>query len=140
MDKAVATARARALRNDCTDAEATLWRYLKHNQLEGVKFRRQQPIEQYIVDFVSFSKKLIVELDGGQHQDQRSYDARRDACLSKNGFTVLRFWDHEIFENMEGVLEAIRTHCLKQLPTPPDPPTPSRGEVLRAHARKGRWS
>lgn len=104
---------ARELRNNSTDAERLLWRYLKNSQLEGVKFRRQQPIEAYIVDFVSFEKKIVVELDGGQHAETIESDEQRDDCLCRNGFIVLRFWNNEIIKNSEGILEVIRQQCLK---------------------------
>jgi len=103
---------ARELRNNATDVELLLWRRLRNSQVEGVKFRRQQPIESYIVDFVSFDKKIIVELDGGQHAENTGYDKQRDNCLSANGFTVLRFWNNDVLENIEGVLEVIRQRCL----------------------------
>ena len=100
------------LRNNTTDVERLLWRRLRNSQLEGVKFRRQQPIEAYIVDFVSSGKKIVIELDGGQHSENSDYDKHKDACLSANGFTVLRFWNNDVIENIEGVLEVIRAHCL----------------------------
>jgi very-short-patch-repair endonuclease len=107
------------LRNNCTDAERLLWRYLRKSQVEGIKFRRQQPVEDYIVDFLSFSPKLVIELDGSQHADNRRYDGQRDACLRKNGFCIVRFWNNEVFENIEGVIEVIRQHCLRApSPTP----------------------
>ncbi|MDD2321053.1 MAG: DUF559 domain-containing protein [Geobacteraceae bacterium] len=110
---------ARTLRNNSTDAERLLWRYVRMSQLEGIKFRRQQVIEDYIVDFVSFAPKVIIELDGSQHRDNQQYDERRDACLRRNGFAVLRFWNNEVFENIDGVLALIRAHCLGQAsPTP----------------------
>ena len=84
-------ANALKLRKDCTDVERLLWRHLKCSQIEGIKFRRQQPIEDYIVDFVSFSPKLVIELDGSQHLEDREYDKQRYACLLRNGFDVLRF-------------------------------------------------
>ena len=104
---------ARGLRNDTTDVERLLWRSLRNSQLEGVKFRRQQPIESYIVDFVSFEKRLVIELDGSQHAEQTEYDSQRDRCLRANGFTVLRFWNNDVLENIEGVLEIVRQQCLK---------------------------
>ena len=119
---------ARELRNNTTDAERLLWRYLKNSQIEGVKFRRQQPIEAYIVDFVSFDKKIVIELDGGQHSENEEYDGQRDACLRANGFVVLRFWNNEIIENIEGVLEVIREQCLSVTPPPPDPLPQGEGE------------
>lgn len=110
---------ARELRNSSTDAERLLWRYLRNSQLEGVKFRRQQPIEAYIVDFVSLDKRIVIELDGGQHAENTEYDEQRDTCLRANGFVVLRFWNNDIIENSEGVLEVIRLHCLQGTsPTP----------------------
>lgn len=104
---------ARELRNNATDVERMLWRHLRNSQLEGVKFRRQQPIEAYIVDFTSFEKKIVVELDGGQHSESSEYDMQRDDCLRANGFTVLRFWNNDVIENIDGVLEVIREQCLK---------------------------
>ena len=96
-----------------------MWRYLRSSQLEGIKFRRQQPVEKYIVDFVSFSPKVVIEVDGSQHAENRRYDEQRDACLRRNGFTVLRFWNNEVLENIEGVLEVIRQRCLEvTTPTP----------------------
>ncbi len=98
---------ARYLRNNNTDAERLLWRHLRNSQLEGVKFRRQQVIENYIVDFVSYAPKLVIELDGSQHMNNQLSDEQRNTCLRSNGFTVLRFWDNEVFENLKGVLEVI---------------------------------
>jgi len=111
--------RAGELRNNLTDAEHRLWRHLRNSQMEGVKFRRQQPIERYIVDFVSFDKRIVIELDGGQHAEDGDRDQQRDACLVMNGFSILRFWNNEVFENLEGVLEIIRQRCLGgNSPTP----------------------
>lgn len=110
---------ARELRNNSTDVERFLWQHLRDSKIEGVKFRRQQPIEEYIVDFVSFSPKLVIEVDGSQHFEDEKYDAKRDDCLRSNGFVVLRFWNNEVIENIEGVLEVIRQHCLYgNSPTP----------------------
>ena len=119
---------ARELRNNSTDTERLLWRYLKNRQVVGVKFRRQQPIEAYIVDFVSFDKRIVIELDGGQHAENEEYDGQRDACLYANGFVVLRFWNNEIIENIEGVLEVIRDQCLRVAPPPPTPLPQGAGE------------
>jgi len=102
---------ARELRNNATDAELLLWRHLRSSRLGGVKFRRQQPIEEYIVDFVSFDKKLVIELDGSQHAAHAGYDTRRYACPKANGFRVLRFWNSEGMENIEGVVDVIRRQC-----------------------------
>ena len=78
-----------------------------------MKFRRQQPIENFIVDFVSFEKCVIIELDGSQHAENTSRDIERDTVLEAKGFTVLRFWNNEILENLQGVLEVIREACRK---------------------------
>ena len=104
---------AKNLREQSTDAEAVLWQKLRTRQIEGIKFRRQQPIEDYIVDFVSFEKRIIIELDGGQHAEDKSKDFQRDKFFEENGFKVLRFWNNEVFGNMEGVLEVIRQNCLR---------------------------
>jgi len=84
--------------------------------MDEVKFRRQQPIGKYIVDFVSFEKRIVIELDGGQHSAEQERDRERDNWLSKQGFKVLRFWDNEVLQNLEGVLEVIRDRCLSTLP------------------------
>ncbi len=88
-----------------TEAEKLLWSRLRNNQI-GVKFRRQQPIGKYIVDFVTFEKKLIIEIDGGQHLDYLP-DKKRDLYLMNAGFGVLRFWNNEVLGNIEGVVEVI---------------------------------
>ncbi len=100
---------AKALRSNQTDAEGLLWHYLRDKQLGGFKFRRQQPIENYIVDFICFEKKLVIELDGGQHNEEsaKKYDQKRTEFLEKNGYKVLRFWNDEIFKNMDGVLDLV---------------------------------
>ncbi len=85
---------AKELRNNPTDAERLLWRYLRKSQINNCKFRRQQVLGKYIVDFVCLDPKIIIELDGAQHQQQQTYDARRTAYLEGNGFQVLRFWNH----------------------------------------------
>jgi very-short-patch-repair endonuclease len=98
---------ARQLRGKQTDTESLLWSRLRAHRLFGLKFRRQQPIGVYIVDFLCPEKKLIVELDGGQHQDRAEYDEARDAWLKSEGYTVLRDWNNEVMGNLEGVLEDI---------------------------------
>ena len=99
---------ARNLRKQSTEAEKLLWKNLLAKQLEGFKFRRQQPIGNYIVDFVCFEKGLVVELDGGQHAVEKEKDMIRDQWLSAEGFRVLRFWNTEVLINITGVLERIR--------------------------------
>lgn len=97
---------SRQLRQNMTDVERKLWQHLRGKQF-AVKFRRQYPIGSYIVDFVCLGKRFIIELDGGQHSDQHQYDFKRDSYLRAQGFTVLRLWNHEVMENMEGVLKVI---------------------------------
>lgn len=98
---------ARTLRNNPTDVERLLWRHLRFWQLDGYKFRRQQPLGNYIVDFVCLKRRLIIELDGGQHAEQFNYDAARDAWLRREGFTILRFWNNDVTKNIDGVKEQI---------------------------------
>jgi very-short-patch-repair endonuclease len=97
-----------------------LWRHLRARQLEGLKFRRQQPIDNYIVDFVCFEKRIVIEVDGGQHMVEKEKDTERDDHLKRHGFRVLRFWNNDVLTNIGGVLEVIRDNCLNHPPlTPP---------------------
>lgn len=100
---------ARKLRREQTDVERTLWNALRDRRFGGFKFRRQQPIDHYIADFVCLECKLVVELDGAQHAapENAQAEARRTAYLQHNGFRVLRFWNREVNDNLEGVLETI---------------------------------
>lgn len=101
---------SKKLRNNSTKEEIILWQSLKQKQL-GVKFRRQQPIGKYIADFVCFEKKFIIELDGGQHNESSNIekDKMRDLFFNQNGFKVVRFWNNEIHQNLDGVIEKIQT-------------------------------
>ena len=99
--------RAKNLRGRMSDAEQRLWQALRGRQLGGYKFRRQQPLGNYIADFVCTHPKLIVEADGGQHAEQGAYDETRSRYLQTQGFTVLRFWNHDILQQTENVLERI---------------------------------
>ncbi|PIR38909.1 MAG: isoleucine--tRNA ligase [Alphaproteobacteria bacterium CG11_big_fil_rev_8_21_14_0_20_39_49] len=99
--------RARELRKESTKEEAKLWKYLSGKQLDGFRFRRQQPIYKYIVDFFCPAANLIIELDGSQHVEQKEYDDKRTAFLESKGYQVLRFWNNEVNENIEGVVEKI---------------------------------
>ena len=117
---------AKAMRSGPTQAEHRLWQLLRAHRFAGFKFRRQVPIDFYIADFVCFSARLIVELDGGHHAESTS-DVERDAYLRAQGFRVVRVWNNELFENEEGVAERI----LSALRSPPLPnPSPARGEGL----------
>ena len=102
-----ATTNARQLRRRSTDAERKLWSILRNRQLARYKFRRQVPIGNYIVDFVCFEKKIVVELDGGQHQAKIEYDNDRTRWLQSAGFRVIRFWNNEVLRETDGVLQAI---------------------------------
>ena len=97
---------ARQLRRNLTDAERVLWRHLRAHRFQGQKFRRQQPLGPYILDFVHFGSKLVIEADGGQHAES-TRDAVRDAWLNSEGFRVLRFWNDQILRETEAVLEVI---------------------------------
>ena len=99
--------RARTLRWNMTDAERTLWGHLRRRRLRNCKFRRQYPFGPYILDFVCLERKLVVELDGSQHDDQRTYDRIRDGWLSDQGFRILRFWNNEVLRQERAVLETI---------------------------------
>jgi very-short-patch-repair endonuclease len=103
----MSTSFARALRKNPTKAEHLLWYFLSRRQMNNLKFRRQEPIGRYIVDFVCYSRKLIIEIDGGQHATQHEYDQERTAWLNSQGFRVLRFWNNEVLANTEGVLTVI---------------------------------
>jgi very-short-patch-repair endonuclease len=108
---------ARRLRNDPTEAEKHLWQVLRFKNL-GVKFRRQTVIGRYIVDFVCFEKKLIIEVDGGQHADSDE-DHLRGQWFKRQGFEILRFWNNDVLENVEGVFQRIEEHLESPLPDPP---------------------
>ena len=115
---------ARVLRRNMTDAEQALWRHLRHRQLAGHHFRRQCPIGPYIVDFACLGRRLVVEVDGGQHCES-TRDRRRDGWLRSQGFLVLRFWNNEVLEQIEGVCDMI-LDLLSKLP--PSGLSPQAGE------------
>ncbi|MFN4291259.1 MAG: endonuclease domain-containing protein [Permianibacter sp.] len=98
--------RARQLRKSMTDAERLLWRELRNPEKFSAKFRRQCPIGPYVVDFVCLEQRLIIEVDGSQHQ-QSDHDVQRTEWLEKNGFRVLRFWNNEVMQNRSAVCEVI---------------------------------
>ena len=115
------------MRREPTDAERALWHLLRAHRFAATKWKRQQPIGRYIVDFVCFDRRLIVEADGGQHSES-TYDLTRDAWLRVQNFTVLRFWNDHILNNAEGVATAILA-ALNGVeagiePAPPPPPLP----------------
>jgi very-short-patch-repair endonuclease len=99
--------RARQLRRNPTDVERLLWQRLRFWQVDGCKFRRQQPLGHYIVDVVCLQKRLIIELDGGQHAQEVNADAKRDAWLRNQDFIILRFWNNDVLTNIDGVMQLI---------------------------------
>ncbi len=110
---------ARQLRREMTDAERCLWRCLRAHRFAGEKFRRQEPIGPFIVDFVSHSARLIIELDGGQHATLVNYDDQRTQWLNGRGYRVIRFWNNTVLTETDSVLEAITLALNPPLPNPP---------------------
>lgn len=108
------------LRQNMTDAERRLWTHLRAHRLTGAKFRRQQPIGRYIVDFVCFESRLIVEADGSQHLESAA-DLERDAWLASQGYRILRFWNNDILNNTGAVLQSIAEMIAPSPPTPLPP-------------------
>jgi very-short-patch-repair endonuclease len=117
--------RARKLRLNQTEVERRLWSRLRARQLWGVKFRRQHPIGPFIVDFCCLERRLVIELDGGQHAAQVKADQKRSAFLERSGYRVLRFWDNAVMEDIQAVLEQIDA-ILKH---PHPDPLPDRARV-----------
>ncbi len=97
----------RVLRSNMSDAEEALWHLLRCRQISGLKFRRQHPFGDYILDFVCLENKLVIEVDGGQHEQQAWYDENRTQKLQAAGFRVLRFWNNEVLKEIESVKEKI---------------------------------
>src|SRR5438477_3340919 len=115
-------AHARSLRREMTDAEGIIWNAVRAHRLNGAGFRRQTPIGPYIVDFVCHAANLVIEIDGGQHFEPEHLrrDLRRDAFLSSRGYRVLRFNNHDVMTNREGVLQTIAA-VLGKSPSLPSP-------------------
>jgi len=131
---------ARRLRRDASEAEKVLWRVLRGRNLNGLKFRRQHPMGNYVADFVCFEKHLIVEVDGGHHAVETRRDEKRDAWFRKEGFQVLRFWNYEVLTNREGVVQVILERCKEPSPYPlPEGEGKKKGEeAVLSPARWGR--
>ena len=102
-----------------SDAEQALWHLLRGRQISGLKFRRQHPVGDYILDFVCLENKLVIEVDGGHHGQQAGYDENRTQKLRAAGFHVLRFWDNEVLKEMESVKEKIWLVVQELQPHPP---------------------
>ncbi len=109
----------RKLRKEMTDAERILWRVLRAKQMAGFKFRRQHPYNDFILDFVCLERRIVIEVDGGQHDVQAEADMIRTDKLTRSGFRVLRFWNNEVINQLEGVKEKIWLEL--QEGTPPSP-------------------
>ena len=124
---------AQSLRNNATPAERNLWHHLNKRQLYGHKFSRQMPIGPFICDFLCREAKLVIEVDGGQHCESRR-DLSRTAFLEGQGFRVIRFWNNEIFGNIEGVIETIAL-ALTECP----PPAPSRAREGKSREAAKGW-
>ena len=127
MASRVAT--ARRLRRGQTDAERKLWFQLRDRRLNGLKFRRQMPVHSYIVDFCCESVRLIVELDGGQHDQRSPQDAKRTADLEAYGYLILRFWNNDVIGNIDGVVETIVATATHEPPHPNPLPDGERERV-----------
>lgn len=110
--------KSKQLRKQMTPEELRLWYLLRGRRFYGYKFRRQMPVGTYIVDFACFKAKLIVELDGGQHQEKEAYDLRRTTLLNANGWDVLRFWNNEFRANEEEVMMVILQRLQSLMPSP----------------------
>jgi very-short-patch-repair endonuclease len=115
------TIAAKRLRRNQTDAERVLWFRLRDRRLAGLKFKRQVPVDRYVADFVCADAKLIIELDGGQHVAREAEDARRTAALEAFGYLVLRYWNNDVLNNIDGVLADILITINRQAPEPPHP-------------------
>ena len=105
--RADATEKSRELRGRSTEAEALLWQQLRGRRFQGFKFRRQRPLGPYILDFVCLEAGLVIEIDGGQHSDQKAYDEKRTELIESQGLVVIRFWNHEVMNETPAVLEKI---------------------------------
>ena len=103
----ITKSRSRQLRREMTDAERRLWGLLSNRQIYGVRFRRQVPFGPFIADFASHEARLVVEIDGGQHADRSMSEGNRTAFLADEGYRVLRFWNNEVIENLDGVYAVI---------------------------------
>ena len=108
------------LRRNMTDAEKLLWQRLRDRQMKGCKFRRQHPFNNFILDFVCLEAKLVIEVDGGQHNES-VHDRERDQELESAGFQIMRFWNHQVLNEIDAVTEAIRLELEKTNPSQPSP-------------------
>jgi very-short-patch-repair endonuclease len=106
-----AIGQARYLRREMTPAEVILWKHLRGRRFDEFKFRRQRPVGNYIVDFVCLNLKLILELDGESHLSKKDRDQERDAFLEAEGYRILRYWNNQVYDEIDSVLEDIYLVC-----------------------------
>jgi very-short-patch-repair endonuclease len=116
---------AKRLRRNMTDAERVLWRELRAHRFVGFKFKRQEPLGDYVADFICHAARLVVEVDGGQHADREAVDLERTHWLESQGFRVLRFWNNDVLANIEGVMQVLE----KELRADPFPAPPLPGPL-----------
>ena len=127
--KSASKSNAGNLRKSLTDAERKLWSSFQNHGLGNFKFRRQEPVGKYIADFVCYEKRLIIELDGGQHAEQQEKDEARTNWLESQGFRVLRLWNNEVLNETEAVVQVILNELEEEPRFAPSPqPSPARGE------------
>jgi very-short-patch-repair endonuclease len=123
--------RAIRLRAEMTDAEKKLWRHLRGRQIGGHQFRKQVPIGDYVVDFCCLKVRLVIEVDGGQHDARSAQDEHRTRWLNGQGYRVIRFWNNEVLQNIDGVLQeivrALELPLLRDVSNPHPNPPPIRG-------------
>ena len=116
MERPARIERARTLRAESTEVERKLWALLRGRRLGAVKFRRQVPIDRYFADFACVEARLVVELDGGQHNDQADYDEERTKTLEACGWRVIRFWNTDVMDNADGVADTILAELGRRVP------------------------
>ena len=128
MARKTLTSTARKLRSNMTEAECRLWSHLRARRIDGIKFTRQFPIGEHIVDFASRSLRLAIECDGGHHSAEE--DAERTRAIEAHGYRVIRFWNNEVLGNIDGVLEALSQEiAIARAVTPTPDPSPWGGEI-----------
>lgn len=126
---------ARELRRNQTNAEKLLWSKIRNRQFENLKFRRQHPIPPYIVDFFCEDLKLVIELDGGQHTEKK--DQERQSYIEKQGYEVIRFWNNDVLNNIDGLLETLKTQPPSPKPSPQGEGLICLGKIAAPHGVKG---
>lgn len=123
--------RAKTLRKQMTEAEKRLWASLRAHRLDGLSFRRQVPFGAFIADFVCHERRIVIEVDGGQHADSKR-DLQRDQWFCMKGYRVLRFWNSDVLQNFSGVLQIITGAVQDRTPLPNPPPQGGREQTIAA--------